>query len=450
MPKKRETENRDILVVCYNRLAEMYKDEKNSKSSSKAIRILKKAIALMPEDFNSRYLLGLMYHRKKDYLNMVEEYEKALKINPNHKYANFNLGVAYINQERFADAYKVFTKITEKIDSSDAEALALQGQTLEAAVNDYNQKGTSFFTNEEFDKAEAAFKKTLELDPRNEIAKNYLKKAEGIIENGYRENMDRARNLLKKKKQVEAAEAVDTALNYKPDDKEAKKLRRQLSGEIKKLVAVYLKNGDKALANGDYDTAEKEYEKAYKYKSGKVKALAKLKKLKIEYKDAFAKVMADAKRFEAKKEYRIALGKYKAALRYKKNSTTALAGVARMNTSISDTVKLYNIKGEKDFSAGNKKSARKWFDKSLSLDPNDETANSFIKKITGTQSQAKLNAEEVKKLYYKGVDFYVNNQIEQAIDAWSRLLKMDSDHQDAKRNISRAKAKLAALKRLRS
>ena len=56
---------------------------------------------------------------------------------------------------------------------------------------------------------------------------------------------------------------------------------------------------------------------------------------------------------------------------------------------------------------------------------------------------------EVKRLYYEGVDLYVNNKIEAAIQSWEKLLKLDPNHADAKKNIERAKAKLNALRAIK-
>ena len=55
---------------------------------------------------------------------------------------------------------------------------------------------------------------------------------------------------------------------------------------------------------------------------------------------------------------------------------------------------------------------------------------------------------KVKDLYYKGVDLYVKNHIQEAIGVWEELLKIEPDHADATKNIERAKKKMEALKKL--
>ncbi|HNZ29637.1 MAG TPA: hypothetical protein PKJ42_06555, partial [Candidatus Goldiibacteriota bacterium] len=84
----------------------------------------------------------------------------------------------------------------------------------------------------------------------------------------------------------------------------------------------------------------------------------------------------------------------------------------------------------------------------LAIDPNNEDANSGIEKLTGSQSKASVDAKAVKSLYYEGVDKYVNGEIETAITVWSKVIAMDPGHAEAKKNIARAKEKLAAIKKL--
>ena len=89
-----------------------------------------------------------------------------------------------------------------------------------------------------------------------------------------------------------------------------------------------------------------------------------------------------------------------------------------------------------------------YYKKVIDLDPNNDEANKMIKNLTGKQSKKAANAKEVRALYYEGVDKYVNGDIERAISIWGRVLKLDPGHAEAKKNISRAREKLAAIKSL--
>lgn len=68
--------------------------------------------------------------------------------------------------------------------------------------------------------------------------------------------------------------------------------------------------------------------------------------------------------------------------------------------------------------------------------------------MTGTQSAAAVDARKIKELYYDGVDKYVNGDVEDAIKIWQKVLAMDPNYAEAKKNIARSREKLQAIKNL--
>jgi tetratricopeptide (TPR) repeat protein len=217
---------------------------------------------------------------------------------------------------------------------------------------------------------------------------------------------------------------------------------------IGKLVKRYLDAGDKAFKHEDYDTAEKEWTKAKSFKQGKEKATTKLAKLAKLTTGQLAKAMKKARAAERDKNLVAMRNAYRAALAVAPNDSEAKNGLTRVNTMISDKVKKSGDKGHKLFDQGDKKGAKSQFEAVLKLDPTNADANDYIQRLTGSQSNAKANAEKVKQLYYQGVDLYVNNKIKDAIKVWQQLLVLDPNHEDARKNIARAQAKLKALENL--
>jgi tetratricopeptide (TPR) repeat protein len=436
--------NSEILVVCYTRLGELYRD---ANKAEEAINVLNKAIRLAPEDFNSRFILGQMYYRVKNYAAMIEQYQKAVSIDPKQKLARFNLGVAYINQEQYFEAYEQFKAITE-IDPGDSEALALMGQTLERAVDQQLSLGTAKYTAEEYLEAKAAFEKVLSADPRNKTAKDYLAKTEKAIETNFAAFMAEAQTALKKRRQEDAAEALEKALALKPEDPEAKTLRSKTKADIGKLVARYLRAGDIAFKRGDYENAEREWTRAAQFRQGRAKATSKLAQLTKRASAEYNQAIRSAKDALKRKNYLAARNAYRKALAVRKDDAVAKNGLTQVNTLIADMVKKDVDLGRSRFEKGDKQGARKYFESALKLDPTNVDANSYITRLTGSESRAKVDAEKVKTLYYQGVDLYVNNKIREAIKVWEELLTLDPGHQDALKNIARAKVKLKALQNL--
>jgi tetratricopeptide (TPR) repeat protein len=434
----------EMLVSSYARLGELYRD---TQQSEKAVSVLNKAIQLVPDDFNSHFILGQMYYNLKNYSAMMEQYQKAVEIDPKQKLARFNLGVAYINQEQYAEAYDQFKAITD-IDPGDSESLALMGQTLEKAIDQLLAQGTSDFTAENYVDAKASFEHVLALDPKNKTAGDYLAKTNVEIDKKFDEAMAKAKSSLKAHHNEDAALALEQALTLKPDDKDAQAMQGNTKANIGKLVKRYLDAGDKAFKHEDYDTAEKEWTKAKSFKQGKEKAGIKLAKLAKLTTGQLAKAMKKARAAERDKNLVSMRNAYRAALAVAPNDAEAKNGLTRVNTMISDKVKKSGDKGHKLFDQGDKKGAKTQFEAVLKLDPTNADANDYIQRLTGSQSNAKANAEKVKQLYYQGVDLYVNNKIKDAIKVWQQLLVLDPNHEDARKNIARAQAKLKALENL--
>jgi tetratricopeptide (TPR) repeat protein len=442
--QEKSDEINNIRVTSYTRLGELYRD---TQQSDLAVAALTKAIKLAPDDFNSRFILGQMYYNQKKYSDMIEQYKKAVEIDPKQKLARFNLGVAYINQEQFAEAFDQFKAITE-IDPSDSEALALMGQTLERAVDQLLAQGTGKFTAENYVDAKVDFARVLELDPKNKTAHEYLDKTQTAIDKNFSTEMAKAKKALKAKKAEDAAEALEKALAMKPDDEEAKTLHSKTNFNIGKLVDRYLHKGDADFKRGDYEGAEREWKHAESFTKGKEKARVKLAKLAKLTTTEVAKAMKKAKAAEKSKNLVGMRNAYRAILAVSPGNVDAKNGLTKVNSQISDKVKKSVDKGRSLFEGGDKKGARTQFEAALKLDPTNSDANDYITRITGSQSNAKVNSERVKQLYYQGVDLYVNNKIKEAIKTWEELLALDPNHQDAAKNIQRAKAKLKALENL--
>lgn len=443
--EKHRKANKDILLVTYNRLGDLYA---KANEVPKAISVLNKAVDLEDGDYNAHFQLGLMYHRDKNYLKMVDEYEKAVKIQPSQEDARFNLAAAYYNQERYAAAYEQFAYITEKINTSNSEVLALQAQTLEKAIAELSAAGTTAFTAEDYFLAKTKFEEVLKLNPKDKSAAKYLDEAQKQIDLKFAEYVKAGDSFVKKGKKTDAAELFERALALKPDAKDVKAKRDKLGADISSLVNRYLGKGDSAFGKGDYFSAEENYRKALAFKQGRAKAEAKLKKLGDKFKGDFTKKLKAGKAALGSGNLSAARNAFKSALALKPGDKEANAGLVQANTRMSDQIKKLTSQADSAAGAGKKAEATKLYNKILAMDPNNQNAAEHIKSLTGTEAKAKVNADQVKSLYYQGVDFYVNNNIKQAIATWEKLLALDPNHEDARKNIARAKTKLEALAKL--
>jgi len=84
----------------------------------KAVKLYSKASKLYPKEANIYYNLGVLYLRKREYLNAAEAFEKALSLNPKDADAYYNLGIIYesfLNDRRKAlKCYKNYLRFGSK------------------------------------------------------------------------------------------------------------------------------------------------------------------------------------------------------------------------------------------------------------------------------------------------------------------------------------------------
>lgn len=109
------------------------------------------------EDFDYYFELGTKSLKDNDYKRAVEQFDKAISINPRSEKAHNLLGIAYLNLKNYAAADEEFQK-----------AVSLNPIYPEA----YNNLGGVYFLKNQLEVAEAMFKKALALD-RGLISANY-------------------------------------------------------------------------------------------------------------------------------------------------------------------------------------------------------------------------------------------------------------------------------------
>jgi eukaryotic-like serine/threonine-protein kinase len=145
----------------YAAQADLYRKQGRSKEAEPA---LQKAIDLDPKDWRWPNQLGLyyMYYSAPVRLNdAVSQFQKAIGLTADNPRAYSNLGLAYKNQERFADARAAFEKAIQfEVDPSYLSNLGLTLQ-LEG----------------EYAKAADTFRRALDLNPNNYVAAGNLASA---------------------------------------------------------------------------------------------------------------------------------------------------------------------------------------------------------------------------------------------------------------------------------
>jgi Tfp pilus assembly protein PilF len=145
-----------VVQEAYFNLGVYYNDNGRA---GEAIEQFKKAIEINPRYAMAHNNLGIAYTKNGMLNEAVYEYEQALAINPRHAKAHYNLGVIYFRQGDFDRAMVKFK-----------DAIALNPNYTEAHYNlgnTYDKKGL-------WDNAITEHKKAIALNPRHAMAYNNL------------------------------------------------------------------------------------------------------------------------------------------------------------------------------------------------------------------------------------------------------------------------------------
>jgi tetratricopeptide (TPR) repeat protein len=134
------------VPVAHNNLGVLY-DGRGL--HDKALEEYEKAIAINPAFADARANLGVAYKRRGNYEKAIEEYQKALAANPNMAEARTNLGLAYYHQGRYDKAVAEYQK-------------ALNIDPLLAAA--YYNLGLAYIAQGLDDQALEAYKKALAIN----------------------------------------------------------------------------------------------------------------------------------------------------------------------------------------------------------------------------------------------------------------------------------------------
>ena len=78
-----------------------------------AVREYLAALELDPEDAEAYFGLGEAFRRRGDFSQAERHFRRAFEVDPGHQDAMFNLGAVYIQQERYADAIEISTRLAE-------------------------------------------------------------------------------------------------------------------------------------------------------------------------------------------------------------------------------------------------------------------------------------------------------------------------------------------------
>ena len=324
-------EVKDYLQRTENKLKEIELTEKQKKESEVHLK------------------LGIDFYNKNQIKEALVEFEKAVNIYPNNEEA-----VRYLNEAR------------AKYDS---------------IINEPLEEGKRALRSGELSKAIENFKKVLKIDPQNQVALEFLNKANSLVKDYIKSNLKLAENYYDKKDYGKALGAYREVLNLEPDNKEAKKGVEKVREKISEQLKAHY---DKGL---EYFNKEKLKE-----------AIDELKKaLELDPEYILAKQLLE----QAEKKYEENKAKY----------------------TIQENLEI----GIDYFQNKNYTKAKEYFTKVLEIDPNHKEAKDYLEK-TEKELEYLKKQEEIAQVIGEGMIAFRRKKFNEAIEIWQKAKEKDPEN----------------------
>jgi tetratricopeptide (TPR) repeat protein len=281
------------------------------------------------------------------------------------------------------------------------------------------------------------------------------------------------------------------------------KLENQVKEKQKKIFDSLVQDGDQAFAAGEYSKASNHYAKAYSINSQDEALNKKIKLTEDNYKKQQAEIfVARGQRAFKSQDYLTALVEWSKALELTPRDATTRQLLATANRRLSEEklsvtnsknqqmIDDYFQKGLQSLQRGRYQEALTMWKKILQLDPGNQRVAQYLR-TTKTKMEDLIQellelaqhdwdegrqVEAIKKWRYvldmdpshpqalselakrqavlsnlaeeydrKGVEFYVQNNLEEAIDSWRTVLVIDPKNQKAVQHLEHAQKKQQVL-----
>lgn len=289
------------------------------------------------------------------------------------------------------------------------------------------QEGLLALTEGRYRDAVAAFQATLTLDPKNELAKRYLSTAldalrveeEEVVDtnNPYysivQPLIESGKRLFNQGKYDESRKQWQKILNLFPQNRIATEYL--LRCDLAQNPESFKKFADNIVNEGKKFLADRKFNEAYR----KFELIASIDPQYPEIQNLMALSRVEKKKagFEGtdedlRKRYNVAMQLYQQG--GKNNLEKALAEFRVINNKYPDYIQVAIIINK--------------IESQLRFEVTDERE---AKKLTPRQQ------ELVREYYFKGINYYSNNQFELAITEWRKVLAIDPNHEKAKNNIKK-------------
>src|SRR5665213_1530368 len=413
--------------------------------------------ARLQKDAQTFKFLGFSYYNLGDFSDAIDNYKKSIKLESSKPpqeqdlesldVTYYNLAVAYSDNAFYDDAADAFQQAF-KINPKDSNAAVGQAQAIDASINAHMEKASNFLLNNQYSDAIAEWQKVLKYQPDNQQARGFITDAQSKLKVEVDKHYAAGKAYAQKGDTLQALNEWNLGLQMDPTNEGIQKALKNLKSKKNDRTKALMAEAEEYYQSNDLSDAILSYQKAKEIDPHNPKIKKRLKQLESNQSDASDSTYAKALKYYSGGELKSALKYLQMAKQIDSSSSKVAAFLFKVQKDITVKVKDLDAEGVSLFESNDKEKAKAKFQEVLKLKSNDDTANDYVKQMTGQQSQAKADAEQAKTLYYDGVSLYINGNIHEAIAKWNECLKADPGYVSANENIKKAEAKLQSIEKL--
>jgi tetratricopeptide (TPR) repeat protein len=292
--------------------------------------------------------------------------------------------------------------------------------------------------------------------PENDKAKSLLKVVEKkIFENKLDKLFTKLDGYLRKKDYPSALSTLSEILKIDPDNKKAIVLRDSVNSIIKRQAKLraqkakererienYFKKGLYYFEKQDFQKAIAYFEKVISIFPGHKEAKDYMDKSRKALENSYSRYIELARANMSKNRLIDAMYFAKKALGMKKTSESKKLYVEVKNKLDAEFKKLLN-QAKYEYTKGNFNKAYELALKAKDIYPENKEIKELLKKI----EREKRAERDLDKLYLMGIEAYIKDDYRTALSYWKKILEIDPEYPNARKNYERALAKLKELQK---
>jgi len=217
-------------------------------------------IARQQVEFERNKKIAESMERGRTYLKN-EDYARAL--------SEFNIIISFENEMSDANVIKLAKDLAKSAAEKNEKEMQKKIREIEAKnieeerreknkirLNNYFKQGMAYFENEEYGKAIEEWKRMLEIEPNNELAKQYIATAKTEKEQEIYSLMTRAESYGRSRKFIEAIGELNKARRMNPDERQIKLIEQKINDYEKQMNFLELfQQGYTYYIQKDYQNA---------------------------------------------------------------------------------------------------------------------------------------------------------------------------------------------------